>query len=155
MKNISIRVVRIGDEHLLREYYLRNWHHFKPWSPERTLGTDTPEHWRAKMNAMLSEQDSGKAVFLLALDSDNTTILAHCSLTQICHGVFKACYLGFGVDEAQQGSGIMKHLCLNAIDVAFNDIGLHRVMANYMPHNNRSAYLLLSLIHISEPTRPY
>lgn len=30
----------------------------------------------------------------------------------------------------------------HVIDVAFNELGLNRIMANYLPRNNRSARLL-------------
>lgn len=72
-------------------------------------------------------------------------MLGHCSLTQIVYGPFQACYMGFGVAFGAQGKGIAHQLCQHAISYAFNDIGLHRIMANYMSHNNRSAKLLSRL----------
>lgn len=39
----------------------------------------------------------------------------------------------------------MKSIVMHAIDYAFNDLKLHRVMANHMPGNERSAGLLKSL----------
>lgn len=39
----------------------------------------------------------------------------------------------------------MKALCQNAIDYAFKELSLNRIMANYMPINHRSAMLLKSL----------
>lgn len=53
--------------------------------------------------------------------------------------------MGFGVAFGAQGKGIAHQLCQHAISYAFNDIGLHRIMANYMSHNNRSAKLLSRL----------
>jgi len=39
----------------------------------------------------------------------------------------------------------MKKIVSHAIGYAFNEIGLHRIMANHMPDNERSAGLLKSL----------
>ena len=53
--------------------------------------------------------------------------------------------MGFAVAESFQGKGIMKKLCLHALEYAFNELELNRVMANYMPTNTRSGALLDSL----------
>ena len=39
----------------------------------------------------------------------------------------------------------MKRIVALAIDYGFNELGLHRIMANHMPDNERSAGLLKSL----------
>ncbi|MFV2061862.1 MAG: GNAT family N-acetyltransferase, partial [Gammaproteobacteria bacterium] len=49
------------------------------------------------------------------------------------------------VSESRQGKGIMKQLCSHAIDYAFNELKLNRVMSNYMPNNIKSENLLKSL----------
>jgi ribosomal-protein-alanine N-acetyltransferase len=73
-----------------------------------------------------------------------------CSLTNIVRGPFQACYMGYSVSEKYQGKGLMKDLCLHVIDYAFNELGMNRVMANYMPDNHRSAALLTKLGFVKE-----
>ncbi len=56
-----------------------------------------------------------------------------------------ACHMGYSVDQKYEGKGVMKALCQNVINYAFEELSLNRVMANYMPRNHRSAKLLQSL----------
>lgn len=65
-----------------------------------------------------------------------------CNLTQIFRGLFQACYLGYKIDHAYQGKGFMFEALQETIRFAFEDFKLHRIMANYIPSNIRSANLL-------------
>ena len=67
------------------------------------------------------------------------------SFTEIVRGIFQACYLGYGLAQARQGQGLMREALRGAIAHAFGPMGLHRIMANYLPHNRRSANVLKSL----------
>jgi ribosomal-protein-alanine N-acetyltransferase len=55
------------------------------------------------------------------------------------------CNLGYGLAEKRQGEGIMREALELAIDYAFKHMNLHRLQANYMPHNRRSGGLLRRL----------
>ncbi len=52
---------------------------------------------------------------------------------------------GYAISKAYQGKGLMENLCRHSIKYAFGELDLHRIMANYMPYNNRSAKLLKNL----------
>lgn len=56
-----------------------------------------------------------------------------------------ACYLGYSVDHSSQGRGVMYEALDTLIPVVFSQFGLHRIMANYMPRNERSGRLLQRL----------
>ena len=57
-------------------------------------------------------------------------------------GVFQACHLGYAVAQRWQGRGLMREALESGLEWAFGPLGLHRVMANYMPRNERSGKLL-------------
>ena len=61
------------------------------------------------------------------------------------YGVFQACYLGYNLDEQFVGKGCMAEALRSAIPLVFDEIGLHRIMANYMPSNVRSGNVLKRL----------
>ena len=64
------------------------------------------------------------------------------TLSNIVRGPFQAAHLGFSCDGAAEGQGLM-HEHLDALVAhAFGPMGLHRVMANHLPSNDRSAALL-------------
>jgi ribosomal-protein-alanine N-acetyltransferase len=72
-------------------------------------------------------------------------VAAICNLSNIVRGTFEACHLGYSVDASHQGQGVMREVIVGVLDHAFGPIGLHRVMANHLPENARSAALLQSL----------
>jgi ribosomal-protein-alanine N-acetyltransferase len=67
------------------------------------------------------------------------------NLTEIVRGAFHACYLGFSLAADQQSLGYVREAARSVIAFAFDDLGLHRIMANYMPENARSAATLAAL----------
>ena len=58
--------------------------------------------------------------------------------------------MGYNLAEAQQGKGYMTEAVRVAIKYVFEELNLHRVMANYMPHNQRSGNLLKRLGFVVE-----
>ena len=60
-------------------------------------------------------------------------------------GPFDACFLGFSLDQKEQGKGLMYEALQVAITHMFDIEKLHRIMANYRPENIRSANLLKRL----------
>jgi ribosomal-protein-alanine N-acetyltransferase len=72
-------------------------------------------------------------------------MLAGCNFTNIVRGPLQACYLGYSVDQAHQGQGLMREVVQAGIGYMFGAQGLHRIMANHMPSNVRSEKLLRAL----------
>lgn len=63
----------------------------------------------------------------------------------IVRSPLQACYLGYSVDLDWEGKGAMSEAIPAVLDHAFGPLGLHRVMANHLPENERSARLLKRL----------
>jgi ribosomal-protein-alanine N-acetyltransferase len=72
------------------------------------------------------------------------------SLSQIYLGPFRACYLGYQLDHAAVGQGLMHEALMRIIEYAFGERKLHRIMANYVPENERSARVLRRLGFVVE-----
>ncbi len=73
---------------------------------------------------------------------DEELVIGVCSFTNIVRGTFQSCHLGYALGEAWQGQGVMQEALEVAIDHVFSRMQLHRIMANYMPHNAKSGNLL-------------
>lgn len=86
-----------------------------------------------------------RAYPLIAFDHSGRNILATFTFANIVRGAFQACHLGYGVAAPMQGQGLMLEILRPGIAWALGELGLHRVMANYMPRNERSAKLLAQL----------
>lgn len=139
---MKIRLVKSSDAPLLAEYHRLNADHFQPWEPLREENYYHVRALRKRLKQYEKAQRLGSALFFIALDDAESEVLAHCSLTNILYDPLRACFMGYGVSKAHEGQGIMLKLCAAAIDHAFNHLLLNRIMANYMPHNQRSAALL-------------
>lgn len=72
-------------------------------------------------------------------------MIGMCNLSQIFYGFFQACYLGYKIDKKYEGKGLMLEAVEGVVRFAFETLRLHRIMANYMPSNARSAKLLKKL----------
>ena len=72
-------------------------------------------------------------------------IIGFCNFSQIVRGPFQACYLGYHIDVAEEGKGLMSEAVQRAIQYMFEKQNMHRIMANYMPSNQRSGKLLQKL----------
>ena len=79
---------------------------------------------------------------LLLFNADAVEIIGSITLSNVARGPFQACILGYGVGARWQGFGLMKEALEATLAWAFGALGLHRVMANHLPYNERSARLL-------------
>ena len=141
---MNIKISDRDDAQRLLDFYHENRTHLIPWEPERPDYFYTSEYWDEQIETREAEMLVGRALFFIALN-DEGKMIASCNLTNIVHGVFQAGYLGYAVAKAYEGKGVMKSLCQHVIRHAFDELKLNRIMANYLPHNERSARLLESL----------
>lgn len=64
------------------------------------------------------------------------------NLSQISRGILQACFLGYDLDSEQQGRGYMNEALGAVVEYAFTTLKLHRIMANHLPENKKSARVL-------------
>lgn len=143
----SLKVIRArpGHEKILSRYFMENEEHLKPWSPLVPRNHHSVEAWARRLNDRESEFQRGLSAHFIGTDETESEVAGSCSLSNIVRGVFQACHMGYSVAERYQGKGYMMEIAGHAIDFAFTELKLHRVMANYMPANERSANLLEKL----------
>jgi len=131
---------------LLVDYRQRNLQHLAPWEPlpDPQDASLLASCERAAARAAQGFAD-GHSVQFIAIERQTQTMVAACSFTNIVRGSFQACHLGYSVDQVWQGRGLMREVVVAGIDYMFTIQGLHRIMANHMPSNQRSAKLLQAL----------
>ncbi|MDD9891306.1 MAG: GNAT family N-acetyltransferase [Gammaproteobacteria bacterium] len=136
---------RPGHEIIMANYFAVNEEHLKKWSPSVPKGHHTIESWQRRLTERELEHKGGLSAHFIGTDEEESHVIGSCSLSNIVRGVFQACHMGYSIAERYQGQGYMKKIVRHAISYAFNDMKLHRIMANHMPENERSAALLKSL----------
>lgn len=143
----ELKIVRAqpGHEKILVKYFSENDTHLKPWSPLVPRSHHSLEAWQRRIKEREEEFEKGLSAHFIGTDENETEVIGSCSLSNIVRGVFQACHMGYSIAESYQGQGYMKMIASYAIDFAFTEFKIHRIMANYMPANERSASLLQSL----------
>ena len=120
----------------------------KPWEPPMTPRSFDPISVADVRARAVTDAKLG-AAFSFAIAArgggDDIPILGWCTFTNVIRGIFQACFLGYKLDERSQRQGYMTEALSAAIDYVFTTQRLHRIQANYMPHNQRSAAVLRRL----------
>lgn len=119
-----------------------------PWEPPMTAASfdlDTVRVARERSVAR-ARDGSGYQFGIVSGDLEEAgPLIGWVNLSNIIRGIFQACHLGYSLDQRAQGQGYMSEALRTVIGYAFDTLGLHRIMANYMPHNQRSAMVLRRL----------
>jgi [ribosomal protein S5]-alanine N-acetyltransferase len=140
-----LKILAPDDAALIAHYHHENQSHLAPWEPQRDAGFYTEEAWRQRLEDAQQAFRAGQAVNFAALDPDSGMLIAICNFSNIIKGVFCACNMGYSIAQPYEGRGLMRQIACAGLDYMFNTVGLHRVMANHMPSNLRSARLLQTL----------
>lgn len=129
------------------DYYRRNQEHLSPWEPWRGPNFLTAQWWRIQLEANIDEFHAGRSARLVVLlpNDPEGRVMGIANLSEVVRGAFQACYLGYSIDLELEGGGFMYEALDRLLQLAFEDMGLHRVMANYRPENERSGSLLARL----------
>lgn len=128
-------------------FYRENEAHFAPWDPPRWPGILDPAEWRGRLQTNADRFVARTSMNLgLFLGSDMTgPLIGQCNFNEVIRGAFESCILGYSLDYRHVGNGYMSEALRRAIAYAFDEFGLHRIAANYLPHNERSAAVLRRL----------
>lgn len=132
-----------GDAAAIADYYRANQRHLQPWSPTWPDDVFSQRFWEEQIAAREVDLRAGSAYAMFVFERQGERRLAgNLSLTQIVRGPSQSCWMGYGLAEWAQGRGYMTEAVKAGVELAFVDLGLHRVNAAYVPHNWRSAAVL-------------
>ena len=142
-----VRVLLLAPEkaELMQRFRIDNKAHLQSWEPARTRAFYTAAFWRAQLAAQLRDFDAGNSCCLTLMNREETQVLGVMNYTQIMRGTVQSCHLGYALGEAFEGQGYMREGLELSLDYVFSELKLHRVMASYLPRNDRSGVLLKRL----------
>lgn len=131
---------------LLARLHQRNGDHFR-LAMSLEPGMTDPAFWERVLADQQRAFQDGTGVFLMGFLKSNPQPEVGCviSFSGIVHDEFDCCWLGFRMDRALQGRGLMRAALAPAIQAMFVRHQLHRIMASHQPENLRSAAVLRSL----------
>lgn len=138
---LILRLPTETDSLALQAFEERNIKHLSPW---RSTTSAINQDYKTQIIKWSEEFKENRAIrFLLFLrEHPEGEIIGFCNFSQIFRGAFHACYLGYHIDAAHEGKGLMSEAAEKGIQYMFEKENIHRIMANYMPSNTKSARLL-------------
>jgi ribosomal-protein-alanine N-acetyltransferase len=142
---LEMRILRIEEAQLLRRYLLDNRSHLASWEALRDEAYFSLEQCRNRLQTTGQQASEGNALHFAIFLAGSEEMLGVCNFTNIVRGVFQACHLGYAIAARHQGYGYMQEAVQAGIAHMFTRAGLHRIMANHLPENERSARLLQRL----------
>ena len=147
---LRIRVASARDAPNLLAYHERNRERFRPWEPDPPPNFYTLAYWERFAAGETGDATGDSRLRLLALEPDDSTLVASINLQSIERGVIQRTILGYSIDAAYEGLGLAREAVGAIVNFAFETLHLHRVEANYQPSNARSAALLRALDFVIE-----
>ena len=139
---MCIRVLDPTEAELMVRFRRENRQFLMQWEPARSDEFFTIGFWQLQLRlAQRQFRDQSHLSFTL-LNKAQTEVLGVCNYSNIIRGTFQSCHLGYATAEKHQSRGYMGEAITGTIDYVFEELKLHRVMANYIPRNKRSGDLL-------------
>lgn len=123
---------------LVAEFFVRNREFLAPTEPAQPPEFFTVAGQRKILRAERRAQNKGEALRLWLMPLHENRIIGAVSLGNILMGSFCSAFVGYRLDKEETGKGYMHEALRQLVDIAFNQVGLHRLEANIMPRNASS-----------------
>ena len=150
---LRIAHVRPGFDEETVAFFTRNRQHFARWDPPVPPDFYSVGFWQRSVARSVEDFAADRAVRLDLFDGTDLgsrRLIGRMGFSQIFRGPFQSCILGYQLDAAYEGQGVMFEALTAAIRYMFDERGLHRIQANHLPENARSAALLARLGFVRE-----
>jgi ribosomal-protein-alanine N-acetyltransferase len=142
-KRLSLRLPTLADVETVFDYTLRNRAFLAPTEPVRPNTYYTIDFWVRQLQQ--NQEDALRGVAYRFFMFHGEHIVGVANLSNIRRGALQAANIGYALDEKAQGKGLMTEALQAVIHYAFDELGLHRIMADHLPDNHRSAAILARL----------
>ena len=114
----------------------------EPWEPSWSRDELTRAAFRRRLRRYQREMRADKAFPFFVFRASDGVLLGGATLSNIRRGVAQTCALGYWMGAPFAGQGYMSDAVRSLLPFAFSDLGLHRVEAACLPHNDASRRLL-------------
>jgi ribosomal-protein-alanine N-acetyltransferase len=141
-KDIELGVLTPEHGEKLLQYYLRNKNHLDPFEPSREGDFYTINAQRKNLEEEYKQFLNGESISFGIFKGDN--LIGKIRVSNVIYGVFKNAFIGYSIDEKEQGKGYMKQSVKLVCDYAFEFMGLHRIEASTLLDNIKSQRVLLT-----------
>ncbi|MBX9689208.1 MAG: GNAT family N-acetyltransferase [Candidatus Obscuribacterales bacterium] len=146
-ERLLLRLLEPEDMKAAMTFWQENLEDLAPYGPKMPDNFLTEEFWKAQISRNKKEflADVSARMFLFEKSAADKVICGYVSLAAILRAAAQFCYLGYGLAKNKRRLGYMSEILPQTTKYAFEELNLHRIMANYMPTNERSGRLLKRL----------
>jgi ribosomal-protein-alanine N-acetyltransferase len=145
-ERLLLRMAQAGDVAAIVRYFHENAAHLASSHPAWPQDFFTDAFWAERVRLEAEDFARGLAVRFLLFERERISeVVGSVRFSNIVRGPLQACFLGYHVAASKQGLGLGTEAVRAAIAWAFDQLGLHRICANYEPANERSGKLLRRL----------
>jgi len=141
-ENITLKVLYPEDAEEVLNFYIRNKQYLTPFEPSRNDSFYTLESQKKTIVEHYNQFLNGSNL-PFGIYKDNC-LIGKIQLSNIVLGVFRNGFIGYAMDEKEQGRGHMKEAVKLVVDYAFSDMELHRIEATALVDNIKSKRVLMA-----------
>ena len=124
---------------MVTSYFQKNRAFFAQFDSDREESFFTEEFQRQLL--LQDEENRENATgfrFYIVRKECPDAIIGMISLNNVIWGCFCSCFLGYKLDKDWLRQGFMSEAVKECVRIGFEELGLHRIEANIMPHNAAS-----------------
>ena len=136
-----VRLAHERDAYRISEYYCENEAFLKPWEPLRDRSHYHPSGWSSRLQLMTDMHRQGTAFHFLLLDQAENEVMGWRTTVMSSAACFTPVFSVIHW-EKMAGAALYAGSPEPTLRYMQRQQGMHRIMANYMPHNQRSGQLL-------------
>ena len=140
--NITLKVLSPEDAEEILNFYIRNKNYLKPFEASKKDSFYTLESQRKSIVEHYNQFLNGSNISFGIYKENH--LIGKIQLSNVVLGVFRNAFIGYAMDEKEQGNGYMKEAVNLVVDYAFDYMELHRIEATTLINNLRSKSVLSS-----------
>ncbi len=141
-ERVYIRSFELTDAEEKLAMLIKNKDFFQLYSPTKNEDYYTLEVQKTGIQNLIKEQEEGQRYGFGIFSKDTDALIGSVTLSWIARGALQSCYIGYELDQAQNGKGYMTEAVKLTVDFAFQELQLHRIEAGVMPRNIGSIRVL-------------
>ncbi|HEY5821067.1 MAG TPA: GNAT family protein [Propionibacteriaceae bacterium] len=134
------RLVRLEDAAALAQLQQDNRDFLARWDPVRAPGFFTDDGQRSLIEVALHLYEQGVAVPHVIVCGER--IVGRINLNSVVRGAFQSCSMGYWLSETDNGRGLATSAVREMVELAFDELRLHRVEAGTLLDNVASQRVL-------------
>ena len=134
------RPLEVGDAEALAALRVANRDFMSPFDPERPASFFTRDGQRDVIHAAIARREADVQYVYAILDDG--ALAGTISISNVVRGAFQSANVGYWVDQARNGRGLATTAVGAVVEVAFGELGLHRLEAGTLLDNLASQRVL-------------